>query len=367
MDIIQSGANKELIEDLIRQHLQKEESAEGSEYTTDRVFKRLNLEVKPVHIIRKKPAFRAWVGAAAAAAIVIVLSIILWNVNPSEKQGLSSVVEQDLPPGGNRATLVLGDGSELVLSDMEVGNIAMQDGSVIKKTADGKLEYLSGSQLKKQRDLNTIKTPKGGQYQVMLPDGSRVWLNAASSLTYPASFGNMDRQVKLEGEAYFEITTRFVGQKKQPFIVETGKQKIEVLGTRFNVNAYDDEAGIKTTLVEGKVKVITENETIILKPNQEFNLRPDGVNTQQVDVEPAIDWKNGDFIFAEENIKSVMRKIARWYNVEVAYNDSSIPGEFISGQISRNRNLSEVLRMLELSGNLRFEMKEGVIQIYHNQ
>ena len=135
-----------------------------------------------------------------------------------------------------------------------------------------------------------------------------------------------------------------------------------MLGTKFNVNAYDDETGIKTTLIEGKVKVTTENETVILKPNQEFDLGAEGISTKKVDVEPAIDWKNGDFIFADENIQSIMRKLARWYNVKVVY-DSEVPEESLSGQISRNRNLSEVLRMLELSGDTKFRIENDSVHI----
>ncbi|HRO46717.1 FecR family protein [Agriterribacter sp.] len=364
IDIIRLGEHKDLIEALLYRHFEEHAGELQYQAVAERVFEKLHLQTVPGKTIMP-PAKRAYafMKIAAAAVLIIVSAFMAYTYFLKEKDKIPAGISQDIAPGGNRATLILSDGRQLTLNEIQLGNITEEDGTIIKKSADGQVAYFPGNNTKKHKGFNTIKTPKGGQYQVVLPDGSKVWLNAASSLTYPASFDNMERRVQLAGEGYFEIASKVYNKKRIPFIVETGKQQIEVLGTRFNVNAYDDETGIKTTLIEGKVKVITENETVILKPHQEFNLRSDGINTQQVEVEAAIDWKNGDFIFADEDIKSVMRKIARWYNVEVVY-DNTISPENLSGQISRNRNLSEVLRMLELSGNIRFTIDNGVIHIY---
>lgn len=371
IDIIRSGEEKIFVESLIEQHLE-EEATEELLYkaASERIFKNLHLHNTNNEAVKK--TFRIFPGylkvAAAAIIFILISSFLTYNFFSSRQKNTSLArVVQDIAPGGNKATLVLSDGQQVVLNDMQVGNITEDGGAIIKKSADGQLAYSMGENTNRLKAVNTVKTPKGGQYQVVLPDGSKVWLNAASSITYPATFNTNERRVLLTGEGYFEITTMLKNNKKIPFIVETGKQKIEVLGTRFNVNAYDDENGTKTTLVEGKVKVTTENETVILKPNQEFDLRSEGMTTKKVDVEPAIDWKNGDFIFADEDIKSIMRKIARWYNIEIVY-ESNIPNENLSGQISRDRNLSEVLRMLELSGDTKFRIENGSVHIsYQNR
>ncbi len=336
-----------------------------SEEVSRRIFNKLRLEQKPVLQSGSKRVMQVWTKMIAAAVIVAVLSAVFYYIQlPAVDSPV--VQEADIPPGGNRATLVLADGKELALGELRIGDVADQGGVSVKKTADGMLEYLPGKS--PSSGVNVIRTPKGGQYGVVLPDGSKVWLNAASSITYAASFGNKERTVKLVGEAYFEVLPKRHNGKSVPFYVETDRQRIEVLGTRFNVNAYNDGNGIKTTLIDGKVKVITEREAVVLQPSQELNLRPDGISTRLADVDVAIDWKNGDFIFAEEDIATVMRKVSRWYNVEVVYQQGAgVAGESISGQISRNRNLSEVLRMLELSAHMRFEIRNNQIHVYSNQ
>lgn len=369
IDIMRSGTKNPLIETLIRQHLDNETPEEFLYQAEARqIFQRLDLKDAADKATGKSFWIsRSYLKVAAATVIIIGASVFTYTLlSPAKRNMAAGKVIQDVAPGGNRATLFLSSGKQVDLNSLQIGNIAEEGGTIIKKSADGQLAYFITENSNSPNAVNTVKTPKGGQYQVILPDGSKVWLNAASSITYPASFSSGGRHVLLTGEGYFEIKTIIKNNKKVPFIVESGKQKIEVLGTRFNVNAYDDEKGIKTTLIEGKVKVTTENETVILKPNQEFNLQPEGISTKKVDAETAIDWTNGDFIFAEENVKSVMRKIARWYNVEVVY-DTDIPAENLSGQISRNRNLSDVLRMLELSGDTKFRIENGSIHISYSR
>lgn len=363
MTLILSSRNKSYIQTLLDEYIDKN-ATDGILYRTqtDRIFQKLNLsyEAKPIEFNSPKPAHLFFKMAIAAILILVSgLTIYIFNT-PQKKNDIATVKQtEDVLPGGNKATLVLSDGQQINLGQPAAGSIA--EASVVKKTTDGQPVYFAVKN-NNLKGYNTVRTPRGGQFQVVLPDGSKVWLNAASSITYPAAFEAGERRVTLSGEAYFEITSQQHNNKKVPFIVESGNQKIEVLGTKFNVNAYDDEAGIKTTLIEGKVKVTTENETVILKPSQEFDLGADGISTKKVDVESAIDWKNGDFIFADENIQSIMRKIARWYNVDVVY-DSEVPDESLSGQISRSRNLSEVLRMLELSGDTKFRIENGSVHI----
>ena len=355
IDIIQSGQEEELIQTLIREHLQEESFLPVQ--VPDRVFAQLDLDQPKVVVRRISRFFKV----AAAVAVIAVLAAVFYFAPSS---GGRDVADHDVPPGESIATLVLADGTEQALNAL----ITSVDNGSVAKAADGQLEYIIDRPVKNGKGTNSIRTPKGGQFRLVLPDGSRVWLNAASDLTYPASFGHQSRVVQLSGEAYFEVAPQKVNGKSIPFFVETKNQKIEVLGTRFNVSAYEDGNSTKTTLIEGKVKVVTDDDAIILKPNQEFSLRPDGANTQEVDVEMSIDWKNGDFLFVEEDIRSIMRKVARWYNVEIIYEgDDKDFHENISGQISRNRNLSEVLRMLELSGNARFAVKDRKITVYNSR
>ena len=368
MAFIRSSKNRELIQSLLDDHLQDgEDKAWMYRAQTDRIFQRLNLNEGGDEVEVRSRNIRFTLLKTAAAAVLILASA--WAVfmikSPAKKETAAAIAAEDVLPGGNKAVLVLPGGQQVKLDSLQTGNTGSNEGAVIKRSEDGHLVYFAADN-GKLKGFNTIRTPRGGQYEVVLPDGSKVWLNAASSITYPAAFNAGERRVMLTGEAYFEIASLWRNNKKVPFVVETGRQKIEVLGTRFNVNAYDDETGIKTTLIEGKVKVTTENETVILKPSQQFNLGAEGISTKKVDVEPAIDWKNGDFLFADEDLKSVMRKIARWYNVEVIY-DSEIPEESLSGQISRSRNLSEVLRMLELSGDTKFRIEDGAVHISRSQ
>lgn len=371
LDLIRSEDNRGEIEELIYRHLNEHTDYSSTDAAiAARVFEKLHLTQQDTEValsVRRSVKIFPLFKVAAAVIFIVLSSFIVYYFFKSPARELASTATvQDVAPGGNKAVLTLTDGRQLSLGEMQLGSTTTQDGMVITKSADGQVEYSSGKPSQTHGGVNTIRTPRGGQFRVVLPDGSKVWLNAASSLTYPSVFSGNERRVQLTGEGYFEIVPKLKHNQKIPFVVETAKQQIEVLGTRFNVNAYEEEAGIKTTLIEGKVKVITENETVILKPNQEFVLKTDGIITQPVEVDMAIDWKNGDFIFANDDIHNVMQKITRWYNVEAVY-DNAVSPVNLNGQISRSRNLSEVLRMLELSGNLTFRIDNGVIHIYQNK
>lgn len=364
LDYIQDANNSTFVQSLLDEHLNDNPSDNRIfKQQAARIFKNLDLSIKD-DLPTTTPSIKksGWLRAVAIIACILLGAASIYIISHSFGKPMDEpAVVHDVLPGGNVATLVLSNGQQVELGELGLGDTKEDGGAIIKKFADGQISYTSIPN--KHAGTNTIKTPRGGQYQVTLPDGSKVWLNAASSITYPAVFNNNERRVLLQGEGYFEITALIKNNKKVPFIVETGQQKIEVLGTRFNVKAYSDEKTIKTTLIEGHVKVITENESVILQPSQEFNLSSEGISTRRVDPEPAIDWKNGDFIFVEEDIRSIMRKLARWYNVEIIYEDE-LPMETRSGQISRNRNLSEVLRILELSGDIVFKIDRNTVRVY---
>ena len=305
-----------------------------------------------------------------AATVLLVLSTALYffsDRNSLEpKYSVPNISRHEITPGGNKAILTLADGSKIILDDSAKGEVAKQAGITITKTADGQLVYTIANVNRTAQDVqltyNTIETPKGGQYQINLPDGSKVWLNAASSLHYPTRFTGQERKVSLIGEAYFEVTRN----SAMPFRVACNNQEIEVLGTHFNINSYTDEEIIKTTLLEGSIKVISTNDFfskeiagVILKPGQESQIVVGGIKTIKVvnvDSDEAVAWKNGYFMFNYEGIQSIMRKISRWYDVEIEYK-GNIPNDRFGGSVSRFKNVSEVLDLLELTGQVHFKIE----------
>ncbi|WP_159451628.1 FecR family protein [Pedobacter africanus] len=274
-----------------------------------------------------------------------------------------STYASDVKPGGNKATLTLANGKKISLTDAENSTITEQLGVKITKTANGQLVYTLLGQTdafnkKLATQFNTIETPTGGQYQINLPDGTSVWLNAASSLKYPVMFDKAQRRVELSGEGYFEVSK----DKKRPFVVATAKYEVEVLGTHFNVNSYRDEALSKTTLLEGSVRINaiakkkeTPGSGILLLPGQQAVLSDEANKVLAVDTEEAVAWKNGYFLFNEESLESIMKKIERWYGVDVQYKDKPESIQFM-GRVSRSKNISAVLKALETAGNVRFEI-----------
>ena len=290
----------------------------------------------------------------------------------SPEANLSSV-EHDIAPGGNRATLTLSDGTIVSLDQIKEGEIYQDNKLSIRKTKDGQIEYVASANASSNPNqptiYNQINTPKGGQYQVTLPDGSKVWLNASTTLKYPTSFSSSERIVELEGEAYFEVA-----KSNAPFYVKTENQQIQVLGTQFNVNAYPDELGTKTTLLEGSVKLTAvkkerkSNQDIILKPGEEALLIKDkGIQLSKVNVKQAVAWKNGLFHFEDADLQSVMREFSRWYGVEIKF-DGVVPETRLWGEISRDLPASRALSILKYYG-LSFNVIEnnGVskIEIYN--
>ncbi|SMC67820.1 FecR family protein [Pedobacter africanus] len=299
--------------------------------------------------IAQARSLKLWPSIAAAAAIILVAGagLFYYVKGPSnEITGLSR--HNDIAPGSNKAVLTLGNGHQITLTDAQNGALATEDDAIIRKTADGQLVYRGAAVNDTTAVYNTISIPKGGQYTLSLSDGTKVVLNAASSLKYPIRFKGASRTVELTGEGYFEVAHN----QAKPFKVISRGQIVEVLGTHFNVNAYADEPGIRTTLLEGSVDV---NGTI-LKPNQQSVLSDDNIiRVRTVDVDDAVAWKDGLFKFDHTDIKTLMRQISRWYDVEVAY-EPGIKDEQFYGKIERSYTLSEVLKVLEL-GKVHFRVE----------
>lgn len=310
----------------------------------------------------KVPKVKLWSKIAIAASVAIAIGIGFWFYGASQRMiSLQSrtVNKNDISPGHNQATLTLSNGKQINLSDAKTG--------VVIDAA--KLSYNDGTEIKESKptSLLTISTPNGGTYQVRLSDGTKVWLNATSTLKFPSDFTQSKyRKVELIGEAYFEVEK----DKTMPFIVASKGQEVKVLGTHFNVNSYPDENSTKTTLLEGRVQVsVLDTKTLrqvppsILKPGMQFIFTSSGVRIEQlVDPEEAISWKSGYFTFNREPLDEVMRKVSRWYSVDVVYKNEQIKSIPFSGSITRFADVSKVLKMLELTGKVKFTIEgENII------
>lgn len=300
---------------------------------------------------------------ALVAAVLSALTFGLYLFRDSRKERTNvSDYRNDLPSGGNKAYLTLANGRKLLLDTASRGEIAREAGIRISKTATGQLVYLVDKKQDRANagDYNTIETPAGGQYMVVLPDGTRVWLNSSSSLRFPVNFASDKRRVELSGEGYFEVAKMAgnVETAAQPFEVHTATQDIEVLGTHFNVNAYTDEPDTKTTLLAGSVRINrrSDGKSVLLKPGEQASLDAKRIRVSAADTEAETDWKNGYFILSRENLEGIMRKIARWYNVEVEYEGQPATGTF-SGIVARSNNISAMLGTLEATGSVRFILK----------
>jgi transmembrane sensor len=299
-----------------------------------------------------------WPKVLAAAVVLIILSLGIFFLR-SRNSTSNQMIAAQIVPGSNKATLTLSNGKKVVLDGAAQQQLLTEAGLSITKTSDGQLIYtaVSAEGATKASRYNTLETSNGQQYQVVLPDGSHVWLNAASSLRYPVVFGKQERLVQLSGEGYFEVAH----DKNKPFRVKTDDQLVEVLGTHFNINAYPDDQLSKTTLLKGRVRVsapaLKNKGVLILDPGQESILVGNTLLAQPADLEAAVAWRNGDFMFEGENIRSIMKKVSRWYNVEVIF-EGDIPESRFGGTVSRFSNVTQVLRKLELTGKVHFKVEE---------
>ncbi|ATP55292.1 anti-sigma factor [Pedobacter ginsengisoli] len=305
-----------------------------------------------------------WPAIAATACLVLALGSVLYfnQSGTSHDNKVARVLFQDIPAGGNKAYLTLANGKKISLTDASSGAIATQAGIQISKTSSGQLIYtITNQKATGQTDYyNRIETPRGGQYQLNLPDGTKVWLNSASSLNYLVNFSSKEeRIVELTGEAYFEVAK----DKKHPFLVRSAGQEVKVLGTHFNVNAYVDESGVKTTLLEGSVRV---NNDVVLVPGEQSVYAGGKLNVKAVNASDAIDWKNGEFVFNKDPLTDILRKVSRWYNVDIIYIrdlGSGLDVPTFSGSVSRFENVSVILRMLEETSNVRFAIEGKTIKV----
>ncbi len=398
---IQSGDDKVFMEELIETGLEAEDGVlTVGEESRERLAQiRQNISNLILADIRSKPVvkrndLRLWI--AFAASLLIVLSVTFYTLNnKKDKHGQYANGKTDLPAGRNAAVLTLGNGRRILLSGAANGQLAKETGVTITKTKDGQLVYEIASEVSQPGNrpganpgqavaYNTLSTANGEQYMVILPDLTKVWLNAASSIKFPATFTGLNkRKIELRGEAYFQVKHN----SKQPFLVLAKNQIVEDIGTAFNINSYDDEAVVKTTLVEGSARIspspqptpysVIANDaqlrrqspanekqaSVVLKPGEQAINNGGKIGIEPADTESDLAWKNGDFIFNDEPLESVMRKVSRWYNVEIIYADN-VPKHFaIGGFVSRSRPLSVVLETIEKTKKVTFKTEGRKIYV----
>jgi transmembrane sensor len=359
MDLILDPANETTVKRLIDDYIQRSGSdLELDPVVADNILQRIfsQEDQGPIMVpIPKTRSIKRW-WMAAAAVLILVLGALSWlkwgNANAtSDNQEMAAVDKTPVLPGGNHAVLAMSDGTSIVLGEDKEARISK--GHVELEQKDGMLIYRVAEQKPNTPILkNTLTTPSGGQFKVLLPDGTQVWLNARSSLHFPSEFTGNTREVSIEGEAYFEVAAN----KKKPFQVKTGDLVIRVLGTHFNVNAYRDDNCVRTSLLEGSVQLVTSSGSTYLKPGQQGVLSGEEgkMNVRSADMDQVVAWKNGLFNFSGTDFSSIMQQIGRWYNVDVVF-EGPVPQRSFEGKISRSAQLFEILQILELQ-NLKFEL-----------
>lgn len=338
-------ANQQLFDELTDTAKQKQAIHRMQQYDTEGSLSKVKQAIQSGNKQHKTISL-SWlkIGAAATVILASALFAIYFRHIPNQQIASLKPQPQYIAPGSDKALLTLANGQKIIISHKANNNITIQGGMQISNTSGGSIIYKRVNQLTNNMiEYNTIETPKAGKYQVQLSDGTKVWLNAASSLHYPLSFKGNTRTVELNGEAYFEVAK----DKTKPFTVISGGQKVTVLGTHFNINSYKDEDHIATTLVEGSVQVSFGNSQALLIPGQQSSLKNGQIKVSKADIHLATAWKSGQLAFLRTDLKSALRQISRWYDIDVEY-IGNVPDFTISGDVSRDADLSAMLEILKL-------------------
>lgn len=361
--LLQTSGGEGALREIVAEIWNGDEETSLTDKDWDRVWDAIHQEVNLTSRPRPVRTLKIWGRVAAVLFLLMGAGAAYWKLAGREKKGtpLAALgVKKDIAPGGNKAVLTLANGSTIVLDNAHDGVLAQQGGTNVEKLDAGSLAYNTGRKDNEEVMYNTIATPNGGQYQVILPDGSKVWLNAASSLRFPTRFEGKERSVELTGEAYFEVAKH----NSMPFRVKVpgNGMDVQVLGTEFDVMAYTNEQTSNTTLVNGKVNVVSKGAVRALEPGKQTILdnQTRAMRVSDANVEQVVAWKNGLFRFRETGIRELMRQVERWYNVQVVYESEGKDQDF-TGVVSRNQPVSALLQMLELTGTVHFRIEDKKI------
>ena len=367
MQIINDPSNEDavigLMEETYTSHIPENDPfAEGKR---EKILNTVFTAAPPVTISTNKKSntgiLTLWAKYAATAILLLSVGLYFYTSKKSSGKLVAAKTFNDFKPGGNKAILTLSNGSKIVLNDAKNGKLAVQGSAAVVKLANGELRYNQSGTSEASPVYNTMSTPRGGQYKLQLPDGTVVMLNSESSITFPIAFTGKERNVSLTGEAYFEVAKN----KKMPFHVSFADQKVEVLGTHFNISAYNDQPDYKTTLLEGSVRISRGKENHLLVPGQQAVYEPGSkmFAVKEVDTEDVVSWKNGLFHFDNTELDQVMRQLSRWYNIEIEY-EGPKPVLNFTGEIKRDNNLSKVIKILESTGVIKFTLNQNKIIVH---
>lgn len=323
-------------------NLNGEEQLKAKSALLMRINTRVDYELETTHYPRTRKPVALWARIMVAASLLLFLSFgtyfLIHRGNPIEQT--ANNLSQDFQPGSNKAILTLAGGRKIILDNSKNGKLAMQGNTVVIKTGDGKVIYdTDGSDEAEQ--INTMTTPKGGEYHLVLADGTGVWLNAASSITYPAAFSGKDRYVETTGQVYFEVAHN----ASKPFRVKTNGQTVEVLGTHFDVNAYTGDV-IKTTLLQGSVAVLAKGIRKVIRPGDQAAVSGSTIKIGQVDTDEIMAWKDGFFDFTDADIKTVMQEFSRWYDLDIVF-DGPVTNEVFTGRLPRSWSFAKVMKLMK--------------------
>lgn len=367
LEHLQSGKDEATVIALIEEYLDSpvsETDLAGPEVlaSLDRSFIAVQNRINDIPKKRRLFSFPR-IAAAAAILLVSAAALFLYIAYSTSEVKNSYTYANDVAPGKNGATLTLANGKQIRLSDALEGELANEAGVTISKTADGQIVYHIQSQDQQvANNINTLSTQKGETYMVILPDQSKVWLNAASTLKYPSKFSGKERLIQLNGEAYFEVAKAKIPHSREtlPFRVLTASQTVEVLGTHFNINAYADQSDTRTTLLEGSVRIASQSakdKGVMLVPGQQSVLEEnDRIRVTKVNLNKAIAWKNGKFIFDNESIEDIMQELSRWYDVEISY-QGDVSNRIFTGSMSRKMGLAAILAKISYTEAVHFKIE----------
>ena len=350
--------HQRLLEELRDKDVLQREIGEYVSFDTSRRWGQLK-EAMEEPVRKGRSLLKVW-GAVAAVVVAFVGGLLYWQMTGSPQPEVKQVAIARIEQGGMRAVLITETGQQVVLQGLKDTCLNITGTETLNIREDGSLKY-SLSALSSMSEWHTLRIPKGGEYKIVLDDGTEIWLNSASELKYPAHFVGNERRVQLTGEAYFQVARN----EAAPFIVETRDMDVKVLGTSFNVSVYEDEESCHATLVEGRVEVNDKvnGEKVVLTPGKQALLRGGEMTVREVNTKLYTLWRLDRFTFASEDMEGVIRKLSRWYNVDFFFANSSMKQKRFTGSLPKYADICQVLKMIEMTTDIKFEIKEHTIMI----